>query len=249
VPSAWLLRLAAPVTVLMAWSAVSASSPVAASVVPPPLAVVKALSAQLASGALLEHVLSSLGRSGLGYAVAAAVGIPLGFLMGVSPLFRGLLSAPVELLRPVSSIAWIPLAILWFGIGLESTVFVIFIVCVFIVLLNTLAGVLEVDGDTVKAARTLGAPRWMVLTKVVLPSSLPAILLGMRVALAGAWGGVIVAEMIASQRGIGYLIHHAQTTFQPALVIGGMVVIGAVGYLLNRGFLVLERRLLPYARG
>jgi ABC-type nitrate/sulfonate/bicarbonate transport system permease component len=88
----------------------------------------------------------------------------------------------------------------------------------------------------------------MVLTKVVLPSSLPAILLGMRVALAGAWGGVIVAEMIASQRGIGYLIHHAQMTFQPALVIGSMLVIGVVGYLLNRGFLVVERRLLPYAR-
>ena len=243
-----MLRLIAPAAVLVAWSAISASSPLAASVVPPPHAVVATLGAQLASGVLLEHVLSSLGRSGLGYAVAAAIGIPLGLLMGVSPVARGLLTAPVELLRPVSSIAWIPLAILWFGIGLESVVFVIFIVCVFIVLLNTIAGVMEVDGDMVKAARTLGAHRWMVFRKVVLPSSLPAILLGLRVALAGAWGGVIVAEMIASQRGIGYLIHHAQTTFQPALVIGSMLVIGVVGYLLNRGFLVVERRLLPYAR-
>lgn len=241
------LRVVGPLAVILAWLTMSSSSELAASVIPPPQTVLTALGGQLLTGALFDHVASSLARSMLGYAVAAAVGIPLGLLMGTSSVARGLLQAPVELLRPVSSIAWIPLAILWFGIGLTSVVFVTFIVCVFIILLNTVAGVMEVQADMVKAARTLGAGRRVVFQKVVVPSALPAILLGLRVALSGAWGGVVVAEMIASQNGVGYMIHHAQITFQPALVIGGMFVIGVVGYLLNRGFLVVERRLVPYA--
>jgi ABC-type nitrate/sulfonate/bicarbonate transport system permease component len=152
--------------------------------------------------------------------------------------------APVELLRPISAVAWIPLAILWFGIGIGSVVFVIFIGCVFIILLNTLAAVHEVDPSLVKAARTLGAGRAAIFLKVVLPACLPGILLGIRIALAAAWGGVIVAEMIASREGVGYMIHWGQTTFRPDLVIGGMLVIGAIGFVLNRLFVALERRLL-----
>src|SRR5262249_28546786 len=232
--------------VLIAWFVMSSASTVAASVVPPPQDVLLALWTQLRSGALVIDLLSSLGRASLGYVVSAVIGVPLGLAMGTHPVVRGLLSAPVELLRPVSSIAWIPLAILWFGIGLTSVVFVTFIVCVFIILLNTLAGVMDVEPDMIKAARTLGAGRRLIFQKVVLPSALPGILLGLRVALSGAWGGVIVAEMIASQTGIGYMMHHAQMTFRPRLVIGGMFV-GAVGYLLNRVFVSVERRLVPYA--
>jgi ABC-type nitrate/sulfonate/bicarbonate transport system permease component len=242
------LRLVGPLVVLAAWAGLSASSGVAASVVPPPGTVLAALGQELASGALAGHVLASLGRAGLGFALAAVAGIAAGLAMGTSATLRALLTAPVELLRPVSSIAWIPLAILWFGIGLRSVVFVIFIVGVFIVLLNTVGAVLEMQPDLVKAARTLGASRPVVFRKVVIPSALPGILLGLRVALGAAWGGVIVAEMIASPDGVGYLIHHAQMTFRPDLVIGGMVVIGVVGYLLNRAFLLAERRLLPWAR-
>lgn len=237
-----------PAVVIAAWWTMSRWSPVTASVVPSPPSVLAALAGQLVSGALLEHVASSLGRSFLGYVTAAVVGVPLGVLMGVSPIARAVLGPPVELLRPVSSIAWIPLAILWFGIGLTSVAFVTFIVCVFIVLLNTMSGAMTTDRDLLNVARTLGAGRRLVLQKVVVPSALPAILLGLRVALAGAWGGVVVTEMIASQNGIGYMIHHAQITFQPGLVVGGMFVIGAVGYALNRLFLTVEQRLVPYTR-
>jgi NitT/TauT family transport system permease protein len=241
------LRSLGPILVLVGWFAMSSSSPIAASVVPPPQNVLTALSGQLASGALVVNVTHSLGRAAVGYAVSAVIGIALGLAMGTNPIVRGLLSTPVELLRPVSSIAWIPLAILWFGIGLASVVFVTFIVCVFIVLLNTLSAVMDVEADMIKAARTLGAGRRLVFTKVVVPSALPGMLLGLRVALSGAWGGVLVAEMIASQTGVGYMMHHAQMTFQPALVIGGMFVVGVIGYALNRLFLIVERRLVPYA--
>lgn len=243
------LRLAGPLLVLAAWFAASSLSEVVASVMPSPLAVVSALLREAWSGALITHIGASLGRAALGYAAAAVVGISLGFAMGIHQQVRALLSGPVELLRPVSSIAWIPLAILWFGIGIGSAVFVVFIICVFTVLLSTIAGVLDVDEDVRRAALTLGAKRRLIFFKITIPSALPKILLGLRVALSGAWGGVLVAEMIAARSGVGHMMHHAQMTFNPSLVIGGMVVIGLVGYLLNAAFLRVERRLVPYAEG
>jgi ABC-type nitrate/sulfonate/bicarbonate transport system permease component len=240
--------LLAPLAILLIWAVGSSASQLVASVIPPPQSVLAALLGRARDGALLIDLTASLWRAALGLALAAMVAVPLGLLMGTVPLLRGLLLGPVELLRPVSAIAWIPLAILWFGIGLKSVVFVIFIGCVFIVLLNTLYAVGDIDPDLVKAARTLGADRWSVFRKVVLPASMPGILLGLRVALAGAWGGVIVAEMIASQEGIGHMIHWGQTTFRPDLVIGGMLVIGVVGYGLNRFFVAGERRLLAGRR-
>ena len=206
----------------------------AASVIPPPQSVVAALMARAGEGLLLVDIGASLSRALLGITAATVIAVPLGLAMGASPPLRRLLTAPVELLRPISAVAWIPLAILWFGIGIASVVFVIFIGCVFIILLNTLAAVTEIDPVLVQAARTLGAGRPAIFLKVIVPATLPGVLLGIRVALAGAWGGVIVAEMIASQEGVGHMIHWGQTTFRPDLVIGGMVVIGVLGFALNR---------------
>jgi ABC-type nitrate/sulfonate/bicarbonate transport system permease component len=230
--------------VVAAWFAASSASPLVASVIPPPQAVIAALVDRARDGTLLVDIGASLLRAALGILTATIIAVPLGIAMGASAPVRRLLTAPVELLRPISAVAWIPLAILWFGIGIGSVVFVIFIGCVFIVLLNTLAAVRDVDPRLAMAARTLGAGPATIFAKVLLPASLPGILLGIRVALAGAWGGVIVAEMIASQEGVGYMIHWGQTTFRPDLVIGGMVLIGAIGFALNRAFVALERRLL-----
>jgi sulfonate transport system permease protein len=113
---------------------------------------------------------------------------------------------------------------------------------VFIILLNTLAAAMRVEPDLVKAALTLGAGRRAVFWKVVIPSALPGILLGLRIALSGAWGGVLIAELIAAREGLGFMIGRAEASFHPELVIGGMVVIGVVGYLLNALFLLLQRR-------
>jgi ABC-type nitrate/sulfonate/bicarbonate transport system permease component len=236
--------LVGPIVLVILWFAASSLSSLVASVIPPPQSVLAALAARAGEGLLLVDIGASLSRALLGIAAAAVIAVPLGLAMGLSPPMRRLLTAPVELLRPISAVAWIPLAILWFGIGLKSVVFVIFIGCVFIILLNTLAAVTEIDPVLVKAARTLGAGRTAIFLKVIVPATLPGVLLGIRVALAGAWGGVIVAEMIASQEGVGYMIHWAQSTFRPALVIGGMLVIGVLGFALNRLFVMAERRLL-----
>jgi len=144
----------------------------------------------------------------------------------------------------VGFFAFLGLASLWFGLGYQSVVFVIAISVIFIVLINTLAAALAIDRDLVKAALTLGAGRWTLFHKVVVPNALPGILLGLRIALAGAWGGVLVAEMIATQQGLGYMILRAQAAFRPDLVIGGMLVVGLVGCLLNLVFVRLQRRLV-----
>ena len=239
-----MVRLCLPALFVLLWSAASLATPGIASVLPPPHHVLASLWHEAIAGRLFLHIAVSLLRALGGFALAGSVGVALGLLMSQSRVIRYLLSGPVELLRPISSIAWIPLAILWFGLGYQSVIFVIAISCIFIVLINTLAAALQIDPDLIKAALTLGAGRWTLFRKVIVPNALPGILLGLRISLSGAWGGVLVAEMIATQQGLGYMILRAQAAFRPDLVIGGMLVVGLVGYLLNVLFVRLQRRLV-----
>ncbi len=238
------LRLIFPTAVVALWYEATLGQIGANNVLPPPQDVLSALWREALAGTLIGHIGYSLLRAFVGFLLAGAVGLGLGLLMSQWRVVRDILNGPIELLRPISSIAWMPLSILWFGIGFMSISFVIFISCVFIVLLNTLAAALRVDVDLIKAALTLGAGRQSVFRKVVIPSALPGILLGLRVALAGAWGGVIIAELIAAREGLGFMIGRAQASFHPELVVGGMAVIGVIGYALNALFLLGQRRLM-----
>ena len=238
------LRLILPMAVVALWYEATLGQIGANNVLPPPQDVLSALWREALAGTLIVHIGYSLLRAFVGFLLAGAVGLGLGLLMSQWRLVREILNGPIELLRPISSIAWMPLSILWFGIGFMSISFVIFISCVFIVLLNTLAAALRVDVDLIKAALALGAGRQSVFWKVVIPSALPSILLGLRVALAGAWGGVIIAELIAARDGLGFMIGRAQASFHPELVVGGMAVIGVIGYALNALFLLGQRRLM-----
>jgi ABC-type nitrate/sulfonate/bicarbonate transport system permease component len=240
--SPWVLRSILPVLLLAVWWSVSASTPDIASVLPSPDRVVVALFKEAISGDLVGHILASLERAFGGFVIAAIIGIGLGLLMSQFRLARQLLAGPVELLRPISSIAWIPLAILWFGLGYQSVVFVIAISCLFIILLNTLAAAMRVDPDLTKAALALGANRGVLFSRVVVPSAMPGTLLGLRIAMQGAWGGVLVAEMIATQQGLGYMMARAQAAFNAELLIGSMVIVGVIGYLLNILFHWFERK-------
>ncbi|MFI5015347.1 MAG: ABC transporter permease [Hyphomicrobiales bacterium] len=237
------LRLVLPALFVLLWYVTTTRSPELGSVLPPPQSVLVGLWKEALSGALFVNIGFSLLRAFAGFVVAGAVGLVVGLAMSRSQTIRQILNGPLELLRPISSIAWIPLAILWFGIGFNSIVFIIFISCVFIVLLNTLAAATRVDPDLVKAALTLGASRRAVFLKVVIPSALPGMLLGLRIAMSGAWGGVLIAELISAQQGLGFMIGRAQAAFRPDLVIGGMVVIGIIGYALNALFVWGQRRL------
>lgn len=230
-----LSRLAGALLVLgIVWWWVSSTSAIAAKYVLPPIPVVWADFVELVrSGVLFKHIFWSLFRVLGGFLLAVVTVVPFGLLLGRYRRLYLFFEPIIELLRPVSPIAWIPLAILWFGIGEASKFFLVWLVCCFVILVNTIAGVTAVDRRLVDAALTLGTRRRKLFTKVIFPAALPAILTGMRIGLGLAFVAVVVAEMIAARSGVGFMMERARATMNPSHVIVGMIVLGLLGYLLN----------------
>lgn len=231
---------------LAVWSAIAASGLVNRVLLPLPEEVLAALWRHLGDGTLLRHVAASLQRVGQGFLLGLATAVPIGIAMGNSGVFRGLVEPLVELLRPIPPIAVIPLAILWFGIGEASKIFIIAYGAFFPILLNTIAGFGEVDPVLVRAARTLGANRTQVFRDVVLRSALPFIVVGARLGMGMAFIVLVAAELIASSEGLGYFINDARYSFRTDLVFLGMALIGVLGLGLNRLLLAAERHALRW---
>jgi ABC-type nitrate/sulfonate/bicarbonate transport system permease component len=213
---------------------------------PPPSDVVVIFFDLLRSGELIRHIAVSVWRVALGFITACAVALPLGLSMGAWPAWRRQVATVVEILRPIPPFAWIPIGLLWFGVGDVQSVFVIFIASVFPILLNTVAGVDDIDPVLRRSALCLGASRWRLFRNVVLPAALPQIVVGFRVGLGFAWMVLVASELIGSISGLGYLILDSRNLGLPSLAFMGMFVIGLVGYLLDVGLRALERTLLPW---
>jgi len=197
---------------------------------------------------LQSHVISSLGRVIRGSFLAFSTAIPLGIAMARSRRFEALTSTIIELFRPIPPLAWIPLAYIFFR-HLENTsfyaqIFIVFVGAFFPAVLNTVTGVKSVEPILIDAARTFGASRLQILTKVIIPASLPMIITGVRVGLGVGWMSIIAAEMIGgSASGIGFFIWTMYYIGgDVAKIISGMIAIGIVGYLMNEGLLWIERR-------
>ena len=209
---------------------------------PTPWQVVTGMAQLAQQGVLLKHVTASLFRVTYGYLLAATLAIGLGLLMG---RFRGVhaaMNALVQILRPISPIAWIPLAILWFGVSDVSPIFLIFLSSFFPMVVGTVAGVLTIDRQYIWAAENFGISGVKLLWFVIFPGALPQIITGMRIGLGVAWLVVVAAEMIAINSGLGYLIidgRNAGNRYD--LVVAGMVIIGLIGLLLDRLMSSLER--------
>lgn len=185
-------------------------------------------------GSLWDHIASSLFRVGAGYLLAAAVAIPLGLLMGWFEGVFATLNPLIQILRPISPIAWIPLAILWFGVGNFSPIFLIFLASVFPIIVETAAGVHSIERQYIRAAHNFGVSGLALFRQVVIPASLPHIITGMRISLGVAWLVVVAAEMIALRSGLGYLIIDSRNAGNRYdLVVAGMVIIGLTGLLLD----------------
>jgi NitT/TauT family transport system permease protein len=231
--------LAAAVLVAIWWVAVVASESV---IFPTPLAVVQGLADMARDGTLWRHIGSSLLRVGSGFALAVAVGVPLGLLMGWIPGAYATVNPIVQLLRPISPIAWIPLAILWFGVGDASPIFLIFLSAVFPIVVQTTAGVHTIERQYLRAAANFGVSRRKLFLQVVIPAVLPQVIIGMRVSLGVAWLVVVAAEMIALDSGLGYMIIDARNAGNRYdLVVAGMAVIGVIGLLLDLAMRRLEK--------
>jgi len=184
---------------------------------------------------LFWQCLHSLYRVFLGYVFAAMLAIPLGIAMGWSEKLRMLLGPIIELLRPIPPLAWIPLSILWFGIGVKSAAFIIFLGVFFPVLLNTTDGVLGIDPVLIEAARTLNASDRDIFFKVLIPGAVPSIMTGMRIGVGIGWMTLVAAEFTGVRQGygLGYMIMTARDIQRPDEIIAGMLVIGVIGLCID----------------
>jgi NitT/TauT family transport system permease protein len=193
-------------------------------------------------GTLWQHIGASLFRVGIGFGMAFLVAVPLGLWIGwVGGAYRTL-NPIFQMLRPISPIAWIPIAILWFGVGDLSPIFLIFISSVFPMMVQTTSGVHTIDRRYLRAAANFGVSRWVLFGRVVIPAVLPEIIVGIRIGIGVAWLVVVAAEMIALRSGLGYLIIDSRNAGNRYdLVIASMIIIGAIGLLLDGTTRLLER--------
>jgi ABC-type nitrate/sulfonate/bicarbonate transport system permease component len=238
-----------PVTALALWQVAADLQLVNTVLLPPPSRVSFAAFRTLRSGELLGHLRVSLVRIVYANAIALAVGVPLGIFMGLYRPFEEVVDGVLNLLRPVPPIAWIPLAILWFGVGESAVVFITLLAAFFAVLLNTFAGVRSVDRSLIRAALSLGASRRILIVRVVLPATLPSIFTGIRIALGVSWGSIVAGELVAATSGLGFMITFYREVLRTDLILVGMVSIAVAGLLMDRALRWLERKLLPWRVG
>ena len=228
----WLAALAPVALLFIVWHvAVVVSQSL---IFPTPWQVIVGLVELARQGLLIKHVVASLFRVTYGYLLAAALAVPVGMLMGWFATAHTLLNPLVQGLRPISPIAWIPLAILWFGVGDLSPIFLIFLSSFFPMVVGTAAGVMTIDKKLLRAATNFEFTGFRLFRSVVLPAALPQIVIGMRIGLGVAWLVVVAAEMIAVNSGLGYLIIDSRNAGNRYdLVVAGMVTIGVIGFLLD----------------
>jgi ABC-type nitrate/sulfonate/bicarbonate transport system permease component len=218
-------------------------------IVPPLSRIFASFAALVASGDIPLQILASLKRAAIGYALAAAVFIPLGILMGLFDVCRRALEVLVETLRPIPPPVIIPVALLFFGLEDEMKIFVIFFSCAWPILLNTLEGVRNIDKLLLNTARTFGLSHARIIWKVVLPACLPQIMTGLRISLPITLILVVISEMVGSADGIGYFILDAQRRFRVAQMYAGMLALAILGYTLNLLFDVAHRIVLAWHWG
>lgn len=232
-----------PVTVITAivalwWALVVASGSV---VFPTPWQVLTGTLELIRDGSLWVHIGASLFRVAVGFGLAVLIAVPLGLWMGWVPGAYRTLNPVFQMLRPISPIAWIPIAILWFGVGNVSPIFLIFVASVFPMIVQTTSGVHTIEQRYLRAAANFGVSRRRLFRQVVIPATLPQIIVGMRIGLGVAWLVVVAAEMIALRSGLGYLIIDSRNAGNRYdLVIAAMIIIGLIGLLLDGLMRLLE---------
>jgi NitT/TauT family transport system permease protein len=256
--------LVVPALVIGVWQAVAQLGWVNPQVLPSPLAVVEKWIAYLLpmqpyaegsklawyfSGELIIDSIGSMYRVLAGFAIGAGLALPIGLAMGASERVYAWFNPLIQLLRPIPPIAYIPLSILWFGLGNPPAVFLIALGAFFPVLMNTIAGVRQVDGIYLRAARNLGANQRTLFLRVILPAAVPYILSGVRIGIGTAFIVVIVSEMIAVNNGLGFRILEAREYFWSDKIIAGMITIGLWGLAIDVGMNRLNNHLLRWHRG
>ena len=244
------ISIASSLTILGLWSLVAWMEWVKPLFIPAPWTVLQTIVATATEGfanaTLLEHTAISVARVFGAFLLACAIGIPLGLAMGVNRIARGVFDPPIEFYRPVPPLAYLPLMIIWFGIGEASKVGLIFLSCLAPIALGTRAGVRSAAIEQIHAAYSLGASPWQVITQVILPSALPEILTAMRIGIGFGWTTLVAAEMVAATHGLGYMVLTAANFLQTPVVIMGIVIIAAIAYAFDLMMRWIEGRVVPW---
>ena len=232
------------------WWAASHAALVPALFLPTPEAVaaqaVQVWSEGFVDATLAQHLWASLGRVLLALLAAVLTAVPAGIALGLSPVARGVLEPVIEFYRPIPPLAYLPLIVIWFGIGELSKVLLITLAVFAPIAIATAAGVRSVDPDRVNAARSLGATRGQVVRLVVLPSALPDILTGIRIGLGAGWSTLVAAELVAATRGLGFMVQSAAQFLVTDVVVLGILVIAAVAFALEILVRLAQRLLVPW---
>ena len=236
---------------LAIWWAVAAQQWVSPLFLPPPSQVLTKLVSiagpqGFMDATLWQHLAASLGRILVALLAAVIVGIPVGIAMGLSPTVRGILDPLIELYRPVPPLAYLPLMVIWFGIGETSKILLIYLAIFAPVAMSALAGGKSAQQVRIRAAQSLGASRAQVLWFVILPGALPEILTGLRIGLGVGWSTLVAAELIAATRGLGFMVQSAGEFLATDVVLAGIAVIAVIAFSLELGLRALQRRLTPW---
>ncbi|MGR7994594.1 MULTISPECIES: ABC transporter permease [unclassified Xanthobacter] len=231
------------VVLVLIWHLAASSGLYPSHLLPTPGAVMAALQDAFLDGNLVWNVSQSLERQLVGYIASVVIGLPLGLWLGWSRWAQSALQTTIRLIYPIPGVAWVPLAILWFGLGFKSIIFAIFITAVFPIIVNTAAGVSAIDEQYLRVIKVFGTKPARAFRRVVVPAAMPFILTGLRLGYGTGWRVIISAEILAATDGLGFMIDNARWQLRPDLVIGGMVIIGVVGLLVETVFFDwLERR-------
>ena len=238
-----LLPFAGLALLVLVWHLLAASGLYTSEQLPAPLDALRASREVWRDGSLLPHVGASLARFASAYLAAVAVAVPLGLLFGLRPSLWKAADPVIQVLRPISPVAWFPLAVLWLGIGNLPAIAIIFVAAFYPALLATVSAVHRVDPVYLRVARNFGTRDHQLLLKVIVPAAFPQIAMGLRLAVGAAWVYLVAGEMLGARSGLGFLIVDARNFLRTDLILMAMALVGAIGFVIDRGVAFLERRL------
>ena len=238
-----------PVLIVLAWHFATSTGAMSTLILPKISTVLETLKEQIANGTLPGDIGISLSRIAKGYALAVVVGILLGVLMGMNKFANRFFMLTFTAIRQIPMIAWVPILIMWFGIGEESKVAVIFLAAYFPVLVNTVSGIERTDPKLIEVGKMYHLNGWQQFTKIYLPSALPSIFVGLKLGLSVSWMAVVGAEMIAATSGIGFRINDARSLMQNPVVFAGIIAIAVVGVIMDLAISLIGKLCTPWEKG
>ncbi len=238
-----------PILIIIAWHYATVSGAMSTLILPKISTVLETLKTEIIHGTLVSDIAISLSRIAKGYALAVVIGILLGVLMGMNQTANRFFMLTFTAIRQVPMIAWVPILIIWFGIGEESKVAVIFLAAYFPILVNTVDGIERTDPKLVEVGKMYHLNGWQQFTKIYLPSALPSIFVGLKLGLSVSWMAVVGAEMIAATSGIGFRINDARSLMQYPVVFAGMIAIAVIGVIMDFIISFISKACTPWERG